>query len=125
MDMKSSVGNDDEDKYLILLDICPHDDESFPESSKQFRGIGLALPTVRLGDFICYFYQKERAAIVRCENESCFSIIASAVLADISPITTDKMKNSEVVTTYKMKNNEDEEMKPRFAVLNNAPTEEL
>jgi Heterokaryon incompatibility protein (HET) len=114
MDKKSSVGNDDEDKRLILLDICPRVDEDFRhedflESSKQFRGIGLAPPTARVGDFICYFYQKERAAVVRCEAESCFSIVASAVLADIRAITD------------KMKNNGDEEIKPKFAVLNNAP----
>jgi hypothetical protein len=110
MDKKFGVGNDDEDKYLILLDICPHNNDPFSESSKQFRGIGLAPPTARVGDFICYFYQKERAAVVRCEAESCFSIIASAVLADIRAVATDEMKIIE-----------DEEMKPRFAVLNNAP----
>ena len=112
-----SVGNANEDKHLILLDICPCDDASIPGSSKQFTGIGFAPPIAREGDFICYFYQKERAAVVRYSERGhmnrgrgveSFSIIASAVLPNFREMAAAEMKNKE-------------QRKLKFAVLNNAP----
>jgi hypothetical protein len=112
---KFSVGNANADKHLILLDLCPSDEAAIPGLSKQFMGIGFAPPTARAGDLICYFYQKERAAVVRFDKLSGshtktlrgFSIIASAVLPDFRAMITDKMKNRK--------------RKPKLAVLNNAP----
>jgi Heterokaryon incompatibility protein (HET) len=123
---ESDCWSANEDKHLILLDLCPRDDASIcnSESSKHFKGIGFAPSNSRAGDFICYFYQKKRAAVVRYrriwggfgEPIDCtqFLIIASAVLPDFRAMEREKMNNIDKTKTK-------EKMRPMFAVLNNSP----
>jgi hypothetical protein len=99
-----------EEKYLFLLDLCSSDDGSNSAALKPFTGIGLASVKVARGDFICCFYQKEKAAVVRKHNEygetDQFSIIGSAVFPDVRAMATEKMKNTK-------------KAKAKFSILNN------
>jgi len=96
-----------EEKILILLDLCPSDDGRNPAALKPFTGIGLASVKVARGDFICCFYQKEKAAVVRkYNNTDQFSIVGSAVFPDVRAMATEKMKSTK-------------KAKAKFSILNN------
>jgi hypothetical protein len=107
-----SFGGTTEEKYLILLDLFPSDDGSNPAASKPFAGIGLAPGEVAIGDFICCFYQKDKAAVVRQHNgyleADQFSIVGSAVFPDVRAMATEKVKSTK-------------KAKAKFSILNNTP----
>lgn len=116
-DMVATADTDElfEDKHLILLDLCLPIGLDNSEASKQFGGIGIAPCTARVGDFICYFYQKERAVVVRRvtvqRHKNYFVIIGSAAIPDVRAMAAEKVKD-------------EGKLEARFAVLNNSPLKE-
>jgi hypothetical protein len=101
-----------DEKHLILLDLYPRVDESDPAAQKSFTRIGFAPYAATIGDFICCFYQKQRAVVVRKsknkKKKDQFSIVASAVFPDFRSMAAEKKES-------------DKKVEAKFSILNDTP----